>query len=125
MFEDNSVVFEITLAQTGEIFSCGQHENIIQGMLRHGKKGIPSGCVNGGCGICKIRLIKGDFSIIGPVSRAHVSIEDQKKGYTLACRVRPRSALVLQVEGRLKKPFQLGFTQIMSAKASNSDDKSE
>ncbi|MBC2771080.1 2Fe-2S iron-sulfur cluster-binding protein [Pusillimonas minor] len=44
----------IRLLQTGEAYVCSSAETLLQGMARIGKKGIPAGCLNGGCGVCKV-----------------------------------------------------------------------
>ena len=50
----------ITVAQTSDSFDCAAHESLLTVMLRLGRKGIPAGCVNGGCGVCKVRILEGD-----------------------------------------------------------------
>ena len=93
---------------TGEDYLCASNESLLTGMLRLGRKGIPVGCVNGGCGICKVRILEGDIKPLGPVSRAHVTCEEEAQGYTLACRVAPITAVRLEVAGKLQKPFSRG-----------------
>ena len=84
-------------------------------MLRLGRKGIPVGCVNGGCGVCKVRILDGEIRNLGPVSRAHVSLEEEQQGCTLACRVAPTSAVRLEVAGKLQKPFSKGHAESATA----------
>ena len=95
----------VTVSQTGDRFDCGTHENLLNGMLRLGRKGIPVGCVNGGCGVCKVRILEGTVKSLGPISRAHVSLEEEAQGYTLACRVAPTEDVRLEVAAKLRKPF--------------------
>ncbi|MEK8052439.1 2Fe-2S iron-sulfur cluster-binding protein [Ideonella sp. DXS22W] len=98
----------IEVAQTGEQYACGTGESLLLGMLRLGRKGIPAGCANGGCGVCKVRILDGTVRRLGPVSRAHVSQAEEAAGCTLACRVAPDSAVRLAVVGRLERPFARG-----------------
>ena len=93
------------IAQTGDTYACATTESLLAGMLRLGRKGIPVGCVNGGCGVCKVRIVSGAVQSLGPVSRAHVSADEEAQGYTLACRVAPTEAVQLEVAARLRKPF--------------------
>lgn len=93
------------MLQTGENYACATNESLLVGMLRLGRKGIPVGCVNGGCGVCKVRIVSGAVQPLGPVSRAHVSADEEAHGYTLACRVAPGEAVQLEVAARLRKPF--------------------
>jgi 3-phenylpropionate/trans-cinnamate dioxygenase ferredoxin reductase subunit len=99
---------DVTVTQTGETFPCPVGESVLRGMLRLGRKGIPVGCVNGGCGVCKIKVREGEVTRLGPISRAHVSVEEESQGYTLACRVSPACALTLDVAGKFEKPFTKG-----------------
>ncbi len=111
-----SAAVPITVAQTGETFDCAPSESLLAGMLRLGRKGIPAGCVNGGCGVCKVRIVQGKVQHMGPISRAHVSQAEEAQGYTLACRVAPLGPVTLEVTPLLRKPF-LGGTFGFAAKA--------
>lgn len=104
---------EVCVAQTGETYACGTGESLLRGMLRLGRKGIPVGCVNGGCGVCKVRIVDGHVHALGPVSRAHVSADEEAAGLTLACRVAPACAVTLEVAGRLQRPFSRGPAPIL------------
>lgn len=95
----------VSVTQSGESFECATSESLLAGMLRLGRKGIPVGCVNGGCGVCKVRIVSGAVQSLGPVSRAHVSLDEEAHGYTLACRVAPTEAVQLEVAAKLRKPF--------------------
>ena len=95
----------VSVTQSGESFECATSESLLTGMLRLGRKGIPVGCVNGGCGVCKVRIVSGAVLTLGPVSRAHVSADEETQGYTLACRVAPTEAVQLEVAAKLRKPF--------------------
>lgn len=101
----------VTVEQTGESFQCALDESLLKGMLRLGRRGIPVGCVNGGCGVCKVSIVAGEVRPVGPISRAHVSVEEEAAGYTLACRVAPVTAVQLRVVGKMEKPFQKGFAR--------------
>ena len=100
---------QVSIPQTGECYPCAIGESLLQGMIRLGRKGIPVGCVNGGCGVCKVKIISGKTETLGPVSRAHVSAEEEAQGYTLACRVGPTAEVSLEVAGKMVKPFTKGF----------------
>ena len=95
----------VSVTQSGDCFDCAPSESLLSAMLRLGRKGIPVGCVNGGCGVCKVRIVSGAVQPLGPVSRAHVSADEEAQGYTLACRVAPTEAVQLEVAAKLRKPF--------------------
>lgn len=112
---DTRPKFAVHVAQTDETFPCAANESLLQGMVRLGRKGIPVGCVNGGCGVCKVRILTGDIKALGPISRAHVSADEECQGYTLACRVAPQTAVNLEVAGKLNKPFSKGRAESATA----------
>jgi len=108
MIFDTRPKVNVCVAQTGESYACATDESLLRGMLRLGRKGIPVGCVNGGCGVCKVRIVTGSVHALGPVSRAHVSADEECAGLTLACRVAPSCAVTLEVAGKLERPFSRG-----------------
>lgn len=114
LFETNTKV-NVHVMQTGESYPCATNESLLQGMLRLGRKGIPVGCVNGGCGVCKVRILDGEIKALGPISRAHVTAQEEALGYTLACRVAPTSPIRLEVAGKLEKPFSKGRAESATA----------
>lgn len=114
LFETNTKV-NVHVMQTGESYPCATNESLLQGMLRIGRKGIPAGCVNGGCGVCKVRILSGDIVKLGPISRAHVSVEEEQSGCTLACRVAPVTEVQLEAIGKLQKPFSKGPAESATA----------
>ena len=53
------------------------------------------GCRRGGCGACRVKVTKGDYTI-QKSSRVHVTEEEAAEGYALACRLSPLSDLELE-----------------------------
>ena len=90
---------------SGDTYECRQEESLLKGMTRLGKRGIPVGCVNGGCGVCKIRILEGEVRRLGPISRAHITEEEERQGYTLACRATPVSNVLIEACSTLRKPL--------------------
>jgi len=109
MLFDSRPKVTVLVEQTGEQYPCATAESLLQGMLKLGRKGIPVGCVNGGCGVCKVQIVEGEVKSLGPVSRAHVSADEEAHGCTLACRVAPLTAVRLRVAGKWEKPFSKGL----------------
>ncbi len=75
-------------------FACAPGETVLAAMQRAGARPVPVGCRGGGCGVCRVQVIDGDYRA-GPMSRAHVSLADRARGL-LACRVYPLSNLTLR-----------------------------
>ncbi len=94
--------YRIKILDTDEEYMCAETHHLLRGMLSLGKKGIPSGCHGGGCGVCKIQIMSGEVETLA-VSREHVSEQEEKKGVTLACRAFPKTDLSLKVKGKLSK----------------------
>jgi ferredoxin len=95
----------VRLPQTGESYQCGDSETLLQGMARIGRKCIPVGCLNGGCGVCKVAICAGTVRKSGAMSRAHVSEQEETQGIVLACRVVPEGAVEIEVVGKMRKAF--------------------
>jgi ferredoxin len=58
---------------------------------------LPVGCRRGGCGVCRVRVMVGDFRA-DKMSRAHISEEDEREGLVLSCCIYPLSELSLRLE---------------------------
>jgi ferredoxin len=95
--------YAVLVIETGEEYLCSSAETLLEGMARIGRKCIPVGCVNGGCGVCKVAIVKGTVHKCGPMSRVHVSEEEELRGVLLACRAMPTSSVELEVIGKMKK----------------------
>ena len=93
--------YRIALRDTNIVYDCAAGQSLLRGMEKLGIKGIPVGCRGGGCGVCKARVLAGEYTT-GKMSRRHVSIDEEADGYVLACRCRPESDLTLAVVGRMK-----------------------
>ena len=94
--------FQVEIADTGECFDCAPDQVVLNAMLALGRKGIPSGCHGGGCGICKIRVTSGAYST-GCMSREHVSEQEEHARVALACKVFPQTDLRVKVLGKMRK----------------------
>lgn len=92
----------VSIEDTGERYACSSDESLLSAMARLGRKGIPLGCRGGGCGVCKVEVLAGEFQT-RVMSRDHVSDDDRAHGRLLACRVYPASDLSLKVIGKLHK----------------------
>lgn len=111
MWYDTRPKMTVHVQQTEEEYPCPRGESLLRGMLNLGRKGIPVGCVNGGCGVCKVRILQGKVERLGPISRAHVTLEEEASGCTLACRVTPTTEVYLEVMGKFKKSFHRGHEE--------------
>jgi ferredoxin len=89
------VGYRITVKDTGEVFPCAEDEAVLRAMFRSHKGPVTYGCCGGGCGVCRMRILSGQWRAFKPMSRAHVSETDQMQGIVLLCCVQPRSDMVI------------------------------
>ena len=92
---------KVSVPGSGEEFACGEDQHLLQGMqnFRVGKpllEVIPVGCRGGGCGICRVHILSGEYES-KKMSRKHIPEDDQARGIVLACRVYPRRDLCIEV----------------------------
>ena len=93
---------QVVIAETGESFACASAETALNALSRSGRKGIPVGCRGGGCGVCKVQVLTGEFRT-RPMSRCHVSEADEARREVLACCIYPESDVQLRVVGKMQK----------------------
>jgi ferredoxin len=93
--------FKVGILKTDQYFSCDAEQSVLAGMMQNGARGISVGCRGGGCGVCKVEVLKGCFEHKA-MSRSHISEEDERQGKVLACRIFPTSDLELRVIGGIK-----------------------
>lgn len=110
-------MYTITVEETGESFRCSSEETLLKGMEKLGRKGIPVGCREGGCGVCKVHVVEGTY-VKRVMSREHVSAEDEAADRVLACRIRPGSDLTLRIIGKLVKAVVKQQPPVLSGKLS-------
>jgi len=67
------------------------------GRLKNLPHKLPVGCRRGGCGICRVRVLHGDYRK-DAMSRAHISESDEAAGLVLACSIYPLSDILLRFE---------------------------
>ncbi len=94
--------FVVHIQDTGESYTTVKSRSVLEGMEALGKRGIPVGCRQGGCGVCKVRVLEGQYTR-KVMSRAHVSADEEAEGCVLSCRIYPISDLRLKVVGAMKK----------------------
>lgn len=70
-------------------FLCPEHKDLLTASEQAGCLCLPRGCRRGGCGICRVQVIKGSAEPMREMSAEHVTSEDLKNGTVLACCVRP------------------------------------
>ena len=93
------VKYNVTIRETGEKFECGADEVVLAAMLRSRSGRLRQGCFGGGCGICRMKIVEGEFEKVKRMSRAHVSRADEDAGVVLLCCVQPRGDMIVSGAG--------------------------
>lgn len=92
----------VRIVDTDESVRCHEQESALVALARTGKRGIPVGCRGGGCGVCKVEVVCGEFRKRN-MSRSHVSEQDEANGRVLACCIYPESDIEVRVIGKLHR----------------------
>ena len=82
-------------------------ETLLSGLHKAGYA-YTVGCRRGGCGICKVDVVDGDFSYNRPVADSVVSEDERTDGTCLSCRAVADEDLVIEMRDaslRLVNPF--------------------
>ncbi|HHX6570290.1 TPA: 2Fe-2S iron-sulfur cluster-binding protein [Pseudomonas aeruginosa] len=88
-------IFEITEQCSGIRFQCPGDHPVLHAMERRGRRCLPVGCRSGGCGLCKVRVLHGEYRC-GPMSSRHAPAAARAAGEVLACRLYPLSDLTIE-----------------------------
>ena len=102
--------YTVAIENTGEHYQCASDRNLLSAMEQLGRRGIPVGCRNGGCGVCKVKVTSGDYTT-RVMSRAHVSEAEEAAGIVLACRAFPGSDLSLQALDKMAACIEKSFAR--------------
>lgn len=81
---------------TGVWFEVRHGQRVLHEMIKRQVAEIPVGCRGGGCGVCRVRVVEGDYRT-RRMSRKHVSEAEEADGLALACRLIPTSDLVVEL----------------------------
>jgi ferredoxin len=90
--------YKISVVGKSTCYECKAGDNLLAALANAGC-GIPTGCRNGGCGVCKVQILEGVFER-GKMSAAWVDPNSARVGFVLACRTFPMSDLVVTLATR-------------------------
>jgi ferredoxin len=88
--------YEIYVEDKDTRFHCAAEQRLLHAMQAQGLGSIPVGCKGGGCGVCRVQIIQGDYET-RKMSRNQVSETEEGLGIVLSCRVIPKSDLRLRL----------------------------
>ena len=88
-------MYKINLDNGKHSFWCQKGEDVLRASKKNFAK-IPNGCCSGGCGMCKIKVIQGKFTL-GTSSFNVLSEDERKLNYSLACKTYPHEDLEISI----------------------------
>jgi CDP-4-dehydro-6-deoxyglucose reductase len=111
MAQPEAVAAEVTVATTGQTFSCPAGELILDAGLEAGI-GLPHNCRGGACGTCKSQILEGEVDH-GWVMSFAISEEEKAAGKCLICQSRPLTpTLVIRPDNALAPPTETPLAPI-------------
>lgn len=87
------MVFQVKLCKSGNEFSVGESETVLDAALKNGFI-IPYSCRSGSCGSCKSRIVSGLIDY-GDYEGDVLTDSDHANGFALLCQARPLEDLVV------------------------------
>lgn len=91
--------FSIRIKGATRAVSCDETQKVLTAMELEFPdpllRPVRVGCRQGGCGACRVKVTKGDYTT-AKMSHAHVTQEERDQGYALACRLFPNSDLEIE-----------------------------
>lgn len=97
----------LTINTTGEVIYLAPGETVLGGLYKAGYA-YTIGCRRGGCAICKVDVLSGEFTYDHPVADSVISEQERTDGTCLSCRAVPASDLTIEMRDdclRLVNPF--------------------
>jgi ferredoxin len=82
---------------------CPPGMSVLRAMVAAGRADLPLGCRSGGCGVCRVRVEDGEYTL-GVMSAAQVDADAAAQGIALACRLFPSTDLRITAIGRNTPP---------------------
>jgi ferredoxin-NADP reductase len=85
--------FAVEFARTGKVASTDGSKSLLE-FIETQDVDIDYGCRSGSCGLCKVRVLKGDVAMS---CEDGIEPEDKAKGYVLSCVATPKSDCTLDL----------------------------
>nr|WP_279538435.1 2Fe-2S iron-sulfur cluster binding domain-containing protein [Pseudomaricurvus alcaniphilus] len=89
----------------GEKYRCRPGQSLLASMELANSSCINIGCRGGGCGVCKVRILSGEYSC-KRMSKTHIAEDQAEAGFALACRVMPLSDLTVESDHCSERPHR-------------------
>jgi len=91
--------YQLRMIGKTNTFDASQEDHILNSMAKGGVQIAPNGCHGGGCGVCKIKITKGEVETLS-MSKKYITNEERDEGFVLACRAFPKSDIEFEFIGK-------------------------
>lgn len=88
----------VTLIGQEQRYPCDRQASVLSAVSSRGSGPVKVGCRGGGCGVCRIRVVEGEYRT-GGMNRELVTEAEQARGVSLACQTFPVGDLSIEVLG--------------------------
>jgi len=97
----------ITVQPDGEVIYLDPDETVLSGLYKAGYA-YAVGCRRGGCAICKVDCLSGQFDYDHPIADTVLTAGERADGTCLTCRAVPKGDITIEMRNedlRLINPF--------------------
>jgi CDP-4-dehydro-6-deoxyglucose reductase len=97
----------VTVYPSGEVIYLDPGETVLSGLYKAGYA-YAVGCRRGGCAVCKVDCLRGQFDYNHPVAETVLTVDERAGGTCLTCRAVPEGDITVEMRNedlRLINPF--------------------
>jgi CDP-4-dehydro-6-deoxyglucose reductase len=97
----------VTVHPSGEVIYLDPDETVLSGLYKAGYA-YAIGCRRGGCAVCKVDCLSGQFKYDYPIADTVLTVEERSDGTCLTCRAVPKGDITIEMRDenlRLINPF--------------------
>ena len=97
----------VTVHPSGEMIYLAPDETVLSGLYKAGYA-YAIGCRRGGCAVCKVDCLSGQFDYDHPIADSVLTTGERTDGTCLTCRAVPMGDITIEMRGedlRLINPF--------------------
>ena len=97
----------VTVEPSGEAIYLDPAETVLSGLYKAGFA-YAVGCRRGGCAVCKVDCLSGQFDYDHPIADTVLTAGERADGTCLTCRAVPKGDITIEMRGedlRLINPF--------------------
>jgi len=97
----------VTVHPSGEVIYLAPDETVLSGLYKAGYA-YAVGCRRGGCAVCKVDCLSGQFNYDPPIADPVLTVDERADGTCLTCRAVPNGEITIEMRDedlRLINPF--------------------